>query len=266
MLSSFKIAALACAAVITVAVPVKASDLAAHRAVYGVSLGENRDATGLNTVSGNIAYGVEKVCDGWLLAQSGTMNMHLPSGAVASQQLHYSSWEADDGSTYRFTVTTEGDGQDVILGDAEIQPGQKGVARYRRPEPLEYELPPGTLFPVSHTLFMIEAARAGKTQVQSHIFEGTEVEGAKLLVVFISPMSKTARDVVNEVGGGVLGRPGWNFRLAYFDPADQSGQPLYEIEADMLDNGVAPRWVLDYGAFTVEMKISKIEGLPRPDC
>ena len=242
------------------------SGLAPHKAVYAVSLGESRDRSGISAASGNILYGVQKVCDGWVVAQSGTMNMHLPSGGVVSQVLHYSSWESNDGERYRFTVTSEGQDQEVILGSASITRGQGGEATYQRPEQAVYPLPSDTLFPVTHTRFMIDSARAGKTQVQSHIFEGTEVEGAKLLVVFISPMSDAGQAVVDSVGGDLFDRPGWNFRLAYFDPADQTGEPLYEIEADMLDNGVAPRWVLDYGSYSVVMKIAKIERQAMPNC
>lgn len=242
------------------------SGLAPHKAVYSVSLGESRDRGSVDAVSGNILYGVQKVCDGWVLAQSGTMNMHLPSGAVVPQVLHYSSWEANDGGSYRFTVTSEGQDQEVILGSADMTPGRGGEAIYQRPEEAVYALPADTMFPVAHTRFMIDSARAGKTQVQSHIFEGTAVEGAKLLVVFISPISDAAKAVIDTVGGGELKHPGWNFRLAYFDPADQSGEPLYEIEADMLDNGVAPRWVLDYGAYSVVMTIAKVQRQAAPDC
>lgn len=240
--------------------------LVPHKAVYTVRLDETRGGVGLEAVSGSIAYGVQKTCGGWVLAQSGTMNMHLPTGDVFPQTLHYSSWESDDATSYRFSVTTEGDGGEVILGSASVTPGQGGEAVYQRPEHAAYPLPADTLFPVAHTQFMIQSALAAKTQVHSHIFEGTEVEGAKLLVVFISPLSDKGRAAIDALGEDLVKRPGWNFRLAYFDPTDQSGEPLYEIEADMLDNGIAPRWVLDYGDFSVIMQIAKIQGEALPDC
>jgi len=246
--------------------PAQAGELASHRAAYQVRLAQASDGVAITHASGQIAYGVEKVCGGWLLAQTGTMNLHLPSGDVIPQTLHYSSWEADDAASYRFSVTAEGNSAETLLGTAEIQPGAEGRANFRRPEAVEFPLPKDTRFPVAHTYFLIERARAGASQAESYIFEGTAVEGAKLLVAFISPLSAEAKAVVAELGGDLLGRPGWNFRLAYFDPQSQTGEPLYEVEADMLDNGVAPRWVLDYGAYAVEMNLSKIEPLAKPDC
>lgn len=243
-----------------------AEGLASHRAAYNVGLAWARDGVGIENATGQVAYGVEKSCDGWILAQTGTMNLHLPTGAVAAQTLHYSSWEADDSTRYRFSVAAEGGDAEIILGNAEIQPGADGWVRFSRPEPLDVKLPAGTLFPVQHTKFLIERARAGKPQAESYIFEGTEVGDVKLVVAFINPLGEAAKAVMKKVGGPLLNRPGWSFRLAYFDPQDQTGEPLYEVEADMLDNGIAPRWVLDYGDYAIEMDITKIESLPKPDC
>lgn len=249
------------------AVPFTASaELVSHRAAYGVSLASARDGVPLEAISGQIAYGIEKVCGGWLLAQSGTMNMQLPTGKVVPETMQFSSWESDDARNFRFTVKAQGDSTKVILGTAEIAAGGQAVASFSRPEAKRFDLPKGTLFPMAHTAFMIDAARAGKSQAESFIFEGTDVEGAKLLVAFISPLSDDAKVVMNALGGDLLGRPGWNYRLAYFDPQSQAGVPLYEVEVDLLDNGVAPRWVLDYGAYAVEMKLNKIEPMAKPKC
>lgn len=263
LLKSVLVGAVVLVAVVSTA---QAAELVSHRAAYSVGLAGARDGSVLSTVSGQIAYGVEKVCGGWLQAQSGTMNMHLSSGDVVPQTLHFSSWEADDASRYRFTVKSEGDNAETVLGSAQVNAGAAGTASFTQPKIAEFTLPQGTLFPVAHTAFMIDAARAGKAQVESYIFEGLEVEGAKLLVAFISPMSVEAKAVTDRLGGDLVGRQGWNFRLAYFDPKSQTGEPLYELEADLLDNGVAPRWVWDYGSYAVEMKLTKLEILAAPDC
>lgn len=243
-----------------------AIDLASHRAAYGVSLSAVRDGVGITDVTGKIAYGVEKVCGGWLLAQSGTMNLHLSTGEVAPQTVHFSSWEADDASQFRFSVKTEDGNGDVILGTAQARPDVEGTVRFSRPEPAQFSLPAGTAFPMAHTAFLIDAARAGKTQAERYIFEGTDVEGAKLLVAFISPLSDAAKALQAKLGGQLLSHPGWNFRLAYFDPQSQTGVPLYEVEADMLDNGVSLRWIVDYGSYAMNIELNKLERLVKPDC
>lgn len=249
------------------AATVGAVEQASHRAAYEVSLDSIREDVAISSVSGKIAYGVEKVCGGWLMAQSGTMNLHLPSGETLPQTMHFSSWESDDASQYRFTMKSEGDGGETLLGTAHMPAGAPGKANFTHPEAAQFALPKGTLFPTAHTAFLIASARAGKTQVESLVFEGTEVKGAKLLVAFISPLSDAAKAVQASLSDQTLvARPGWTFRLAYFDPQSQTGEPLYEVEADQLDNGVSLRWVLDYGSYAVEMKLNKIEPLSKPGC
>ena len=278
MMSPLNSRLIACAAVVaaslsfstTTALAEEGVHLASHRAAYDVSLASVRDGVGINDVTGQIAYGVEKVCGGWLLAQSGTMNLHLATGEVAPQTVHYSSWEADDASQFRFSVKsgdgTGKSGEDVILGTAQARPNAQGSVSFTRPEPKQFDLPAGTAFPMAHTSFLINAARAGQNQAERYVFEGTDVEGVKLLVAFISPLSEVAKGVQSKLGGQLINRPGWSFRLAYFDPQSQTGEPLYEVEADMLDNGVALRWVVDYGVYAVNIQLNKIERLVKPRC
>lgn len=252
-------------AVALITSPVGAVELAAYQAGYTVHLGKTRDAAAISAVTGQIAYGVEKICDGWLFQQSGTMNMHLPDGKIIPQVMNFSSIET--GSKYQFSVSTEGIGKEVILGRAEMgADGKPGEAVFSRPEKKTFTLPADTLFPAAHTRFMIEGAMAGKLQLESHIFEGTDVDAAKLLVVFVSPMSDQGKAIVNKLGGELKNHAGWNFRLAYFDPKSQTGEPLYEVGVDQLDNGIALRWVLDYGSYGVEMNMVKVEILDKPDC
>lgn len=245
---------------------VQAAELAPHGAVYDIRLAAARENVDISAASGQILYGLEKVCDGWLAAQNGILNLQLPSGEVLPQTVQYSTWEAADGSQYRFTVKSEEGDAQVILGTAQIASGAQGQVTFTQPADTQFTLPVGTLFPVAHTAHMIDAAQAGQNQIENFIFEGTGVEAEKLLVAFVSPLSAPSKAIMQELGGALLNRPGWNFRMAYFDPKDQGGEPLYEVEVDLLDNGVAPRWILDYGSYAVEMKLGKVEPLAKPDC
>lgn len=242
----------------------RAAELAPHQAGYNVVLDESRDAS-VTAVSGQVVLGLQHVCEGWLQQQSNLMNMHLPSGDVIPQSVNFSSLES--GTRYRFSAKVAGAAEGSILGSADMPSGGgAGRAVFNRPQEASFVLPPDTMFPVAHTRFLIDGAKAGKTQLESHIFDGVEVEGAKLLVAFVSPLSDNAKAIIDAMGNDLLRRPGWNFRLAYFDPADQSGVPLYEVEVDLLDNGVALRWMLHYPKFSAEMKLGKIEALAPPHC
>jgi len=262
---NFKSGLCATILVIMTSSSVEAVEMVPYQAGYNLSLNDARESSSVSAVTGQIAYGVEEICGGWLFQQSGTMNMHLTNGKVVPQLLNFSSVEKD--GSYQFSVNTGGTSQDIILGRAEMpKNGKLGQVVFSRPNNVAFTLPADTLFPAAHTAFMIEGAQAGKTQLQSHIFEGTDTEPAKLLVVFVSPLSDAGKAVINELGGDLKNHMGWNFQLAYFDPTNQTGEPLYEVGVDQLDNGIALRWVLDYGSHSVEMKMVKIETLGKPKC
>jgi len=270
MFSSFKAAVAYGAtaiAIVTLSSAAQAANLVSYRAVYDVRLVDAKRGSSVTAASGQIAYGVKETCDGWLVNQTGTMYLQTSSGDVVPQALKFSSWESSDGTQYRFTVMGDGGDSDIILGGAKMPKGQRGgEAQFSRPEPTTFKLPANTLFPMQHTDHILNQAALGKMQFENSVFEGTDVEGAKLLVTFVSPLSARSRDLSARFKSKALNRPGWNFRLAYFDPTSRTGEPLYEIEADYLDNAIPVRWMLDYGAFTVEMGMSKIEILPKPHC
>ncbi|MEG3619182.1 DUF1849 family protein [Magnetovibrio sp. PR-2] len=242
----------------------EAANLVSYRAIYDVRLSEARSGSAVTAASGQIAYGTKENCDSWIINQTGAMFLQTSEGDVLPQPLNFSAWESQDGTQYRFSVMGE-DADATILGGAKKQ-GEAGAAEFSKPQSLRFDLPKGTLFPMVHTDHIINQAQKGVMQFQNYVFEGTDVEGAKLLVTFVSPLSSLAESFTKSLSDTALTRPGWNFRLAYFNPEDQASIPMYEIEADYLDNGVPVRWVLDYGDFSVEMGLSKFETLPAPEC
>lgn len=245
----------------------EAGQLVSYRALYDVRLANVMRGANVTDAGGKVAYGVKETCDAWVANQSTSMQFQTNTGDVISQSVTFSSWEAHDGTLYRFTGAEDGNDAATILGGAKLaRAGAGGEAQFTKPEAHTYKLPIKTMFPVKHTEHILEAAAAGNTQFENMVFEGIEVEGAKLLVTFVSTMSKSATMMAARQDSPQMKRPGWNFRMAYFDPTSQAGAPMYEIEVDYLDNGIPVRWVLDYGEFSVEMGLSKIDILPPPTC
>lgn len=263
----FKIAAVFGAVISTALAvsPALAIELIPYQAGYSVSLSDVKNQNSVSAVTGQVAFGFEKICDGWLFQQRGNMKNYLPNGNVVPQVFQFSSIEKS--GDYQFSIKTDGLSKDIILGRAEMSDtGNGGKAIFSRPEKITFSLPPDTLFPAAHTRFMIKAAEAGKDRLERHIFEGTDASPAKLLVAFVSPMSKAGQAIVEKMGSALKSQKGWHFQMAYFDPKSQAGTPLYEVGVDQLDNGIALRWVLDYGSHAVEMKMVKVQTLDKPDC
>jgi len=246
-----------------------AGTIASHLAVYDVGLAKNQPANAmLAGVDGRFVLTLQKVCGGWIMQQESAMEMQTREGGIIPDFMNFSAWEALDGSSYRFSVNRNNDAATTILGDASISNGNN-VARFQKPEEIEFKLPKGVLLPTAHTRELIARAEKGETQYNATTFEGTEVGGAKLISTFISELkakngSADKTEVVDE--DSLTKRPGWTVHVAYFDPKNPSPEPLYEIESDMLDNGVATRIQINFAGFNTEMILRQIKAIPANDC
>ena len=58
----------------------------------------------------------------------------------------------------------------------------------------------------------------------------------------------------------------WPIRVAFFPTQSDSAQPEYERSLHLLDNGIAESMQIDYGDFTVNAVLDKIEALPKSGC
>lgn len=238
-----------------------AVELVPHRAAYSITMVDQGGDSSVVGISGRVMYSFEKVCGGWILQQEHAMKFELQNGNVVPEYVNYSSWESEDGTRFRFSSNSNDNSEDVVLGDATMS-GNGGEAVFKMPENVVFELPKGTLFPIAHTRKIIAHAEAGKIQHNTTTFEGAELEGAKRIVAFVSPLKKKNRKNLGEL----VEHPGWTFRLAYFDLTNLSPEPMYEVETDLLNNGIATRWLLDFGDYSAEMNLVRIEPLEAGGC
>jgi hypothetical protein len=54
--------------------------------------------------------------------------------------------------------------------------------------------------------------------------------------------------------------------MAFFKLNTDTGAPDYEMNLNLLSNGVARRMQIDYGDFSVTGNLVEIEALPSPGC
>ncbi len=244
--------------------PVSVDGLVPHRAVYTIKAGKLRGSIGFVGVSGAMSIVVEKTCDAWIVAQDLSMVLSTPSGKTSEQGLRFASWESLDGTHYRFNVENKvGDTVEELNGEAVLdRPGGEGTAVFSSPEGASVDLPSGSFFPMSHTEWILENARAGKRFLPHTVFDGTDSEGPSPAILFIiRPAPKPA-----DSGNPLTAVSGWVIRLSYYGAWGRDAPPDYEVQAVQLDNGISPSLILDYQDFTAHMDAVKIQALPLPDC
>ncbi len=253
------------AAVIIPAVPARA-ELAAHRAIYSLKLSETRDHNSLVDVRGAMISVMEKSCDGWMLAQSLSMELYTSEGRTIKQNMDFAGWEGANGKSYRFVARNRSGGVDKrFRGRARTEVDLPGKAIFRVPENKKITLPEGTMFPIGHMAWLIDQARAGIRQAPRFLFDGADGTGPQEVDTFIGRRVSSA-DRGQALLGPLTDQAGWIMRMAFYPVGGKGSVPEYEIEVLQLENGVAPRMTLDYENFSIIMELKKIEAVPAPNC
>ncbi len=301
VLASVCLAAGAAGAVETASALSGGVQIAAHRALYTMSLAHSKTDSGVTGAQGEMGYQWGETCDGWTVEQRYRLTIDYAESQDVAIDSNFVTWESKDGLRYRFNQkeTRNGTVDEEIRGSAQLDgPGKGGTVTFEKPQPQTMKLPPGALFPSAHTILLIEKAKAGEDFVARQVFDGATVEGAVLVSAVIgkkvepSPVAqsdpkanpKSAADVKgagdpNANPGGkavasadpslndpVLQRPGWRIRLAFFPSDPNTETPDYELGMLLLDNGISRDMTIDYGDYTINAKLAKIEPLGKPHC
>ena len=249
------------------AAPAEAAEIAPHRALYTMSLGNARSDSGVVDAHGTMDYEWGETCEGWTIEQRYRLKMRYAETSDVDIVSSFVTWESKDGLRYRFNQkqTRNGEVDQEIRGEARLDgPGTGGVAEFTKPQPQILKLEPGVMFPSAHTILLIDSAHAGENFVSRLIFDGATDENAVQVSAVIG--GKLTADPAAATRSPLLERPGWRVRLAFF-PVDASAEkPDYELGMRLLDNGVSQDMVIDYGEYSIRARLDDIEPLSKPNC
>ncbi len=244
--------------------------MAAHRALYRLSMESSRGGD-VSAASGTMAYEITDACDGWATRQRLAMTITNRDGQEIEMISDYATWESKDGLSMRFRMrqTTDTAVTEQAEGDATLEAvGGPGSIRYTVPTEKVMAMPKGTVFPMAHTVSIIEAAEAGKRFIALPIFDGTGDKGAQDSSVAIATWGATANPPFPALANLASGR----VRIAFFDrgpkPAGNdrpTGSPDYEVGMKYFANGVADDLHMDFSDFVMQGKLTEF-ALPPPHC
>jgi hypothetical protein len=255
------------------ATPTGAGILLPHRATYLLSLGHNLSGSDVVNVQGVMAYEFADACDGWTTAQKARLKFFYDDGRTDEVGWNLNSWESKDGKRYRFFMRNF-DGDSVsseFKGEAEIPaPGQAGLVRFETPAQKQLALPRGTLFPTGHSLALLRHLAAGDPTFLATVFDGSDDKGAMEISAALAGSSKPAAEQA-KLSPLLASGPVYRLSLAFFAPQGEQttgdeATPQQEQSVSIYANGVIDRLGLDYGSFTVDAVLKKLEGLPAPGC
>ncbi len=249
--------------------PVK---IAPHRAVYKIKMASVRNGSNISGVNGKLAFEWRDVCDGWAIQQ----HMQLHFSYIDSDDQNFSSseltWESKDGKSYRFNIKRTIDQQEaeVFRGKA-VQNADGTVAvTYSLPRERTEHLPSGTLFPTAHTeLLLKKAADADDGRFfMRRVFDGDDDSGTNDISAFVFPPRAEGIELDAKIKDDPLLKvPAWPVHLAFFKVDKENGEPEYEMDLNLLSNGIADHMKIDYGDYSVvgvleEIKPIEVRGCP----
>jgi hypothetical protein len=242
--------------------PAGATDLAAHRARYDLTLQSARgDVTAAN---GTMSYEVIDACDGWAVRQRLSMVITDRDGRDIDMISDYTTWESKDGLKLRFNMrqTTDRSVTSDVAGDATLQRNcAGGVAHYTAPDDTTKKLPPGTLLPMAHTAAILKAAQTGKKLLAVPLFDGTGANGAQDTSIVISnwgPPQPGKWPALAKLSSGRV-------RVAFFDRQSSAQEPDYEVGMRYWEDGIADELSMDFGDFVMNGKLNELT-VAKPGC
>ncbi len=244
--------------------PPGAEAMAAHRAVYRLVLDTVRDQGGIQDVDGAMIFEVVDACDGWATRQRMTMTIRDRDGTSIEMNTDYSTFESKDGQRLRFSMTqiTEGAVTQRVSGEATLAE-RGGRVVYQDPAPNEIALPPGTLFPMAHTIRALAGARGGERIIVAPVMDGSNEDGAQDTTTLV--LGGWQQAPAQPPHAMLAGLGFARMKIAFFEAGQgQAGAatPSYEVALRYWANGVADELAMNFGDFAVRGAMVELQPLP----
>ena len=248
--------------------------LVAHRAAYEISLSgadDHSPPSGQTPVaaSGLIAYEFRgSACEGYASNFRQVTQLQRGEGDAISSDISSITYEDGAGKALRFEIEGRSSAKDdpPISGSAARADTGATTVDLAEPTKAKVDLGPDILFPTQHIEHIIAAAKADAGPLQARVYDGSDT-GKKVfstLAVIGKPVTGPSDDAA--VSEKLAGIRRWPVTVSYFDEAAGDQPPEYTLSFDLYENGVSGSLKLDYGAFALAAKLSKIEWLPETSC
>jgi hypothetical protein len=245
--------------------------LAAHRAVYDLSLVKGGGARGVDAATGRIVIEFTgDPCEGYASKYRQVTVLESAETGAKTSDMRNATFEDDAGTSFRFKTESLSNGRtEAVDGDAARAANGAVTVRLKQPAPERLQLPQGTLFPTAHMKRLVEAARAGETTVEAKVYDGSE-DGRKAydtLAVVGRRIEPGAKDAAPGAPLEALAKlPRWPVTLSYFAPGRGESTPIYTLAFELYEDGVSRDLRLDYGGFALKGDLTSLEMLPHSGC
>ena len=237
--------------------PFNSFSLEPHIARYDIKQSNLSKESDINGINGKSIYKLEKECTGWKSSEDFAVIFELNNGANSKLLSNWSTFETFSGRAFEFQLkeVINDRAKDSFYGYANLL-SSGGKAEYFSKSQTEITLPDRVVFPIQHLQRLIIAAKNKEKVYNSNVFLGSEVgQGHRLVSAIIG--KRELNDL--DLNINLVEKYYWPVNIAYFDPDSNSAEPEYKISAKLQKNGVITNFTIDYGDFSINASLRKLE-------
>jgi hypothetical protein len=246
-------------------------DAAPYRGTYDMKMRRADPSTGINGASGRMTIEWMDACTGYTLNQRIVTELGFREGEDMLTDLRVSTWESRNGNDFRFSFHNyvNGEPAEVSQGEAKRAADGSGRAAYTWPRGKEAQFPKGTVFPTTHGMDLVRAARSGQRSLTRILFDGAPDGALYRAVAFIGDKRRAER------AAGKAEAPwkrtldklaSWPVIVSYYRVGDSGEVPEYEVSYRLYENGISDQLLLDYGDMVFEASIAGLVIYDKPGC
>lgn len=246
----------------------EAAQLVPHRAVYELSAKSAGGFGRSGSLRGILTYELMDDCDGWSVNQKAGLDVAATEGSGHRFEWSQATWEAKDGSSYRYFIKDSQDGNTGSQRRGELvygKTGEQGKLTTELPAKGETEVP-RVLLPVQHTLALIERADAGDVMFLAKLFDATVDEKPVEISAGFGPSLSEAEKTKAEDFAPLKNVPSRHVDFAFFVQNLPDGTPDFEQSIQLFDNGVVSQVNFEFGGLPVLGTLRKLEVLEPQKC
>lgn len=244
--------------------------LGAHRAVYDLKLDGRRPARGIDDARGRILFETGgNRCEGFTTNFRQVVQL-VVNGNPVTMDVITAHFEEGDGTGFRFTSRSTENGAPRLETDGSARrDGDSVRIAVRRPRPMETQTDGAVIFPTEHLLRLVQAARDGRTILEVKVYDGAETgekvySATAIIGRRIAPGTGEVEEAARDPRLRELAR--WPVTISYFEEGRSNLTPVYSIAFELYENGVSRQLVIDYGEFSLQGTLARLEWQPETPC
>jgi hypothetical protein len=245
---------------------VSPAQLAPHRAVYDLTLGQASGGKAPAAARGRIAFDFSgSACEGYVQNFRQITELQPSEGPARLSDMRSATFEGGDGKDFRFRIETRLDNvpSEDIDGKAKKTGGASMSVDLAKPKQSSLALDGGALFPTEHLRHILGAASGGESILEAKVYDGSG-DGEKVFDT-LAVIGKPTSGAVSEKAAQIKTLEGlrrWPVAISYFEPGKRDEQPVYVLSFDLYENGVSRALKLDYGDFVLTGEMTDLALLP----